>query len=361
MKKRLTLILFALLLLDGLLPGVAVGNGQQEAVIPFDTPDPTALESPDGSGVYVFTTAPGITITRSTNLLDWQRCGRVFQENTPAWAVTMVPGARNIWAPDIVAMNEKYYLYYSVSTFGSQRSVIGVATNETLNPDNPGYKWVDQGLVLESHPDHTDYNAIDSALFVDVDGKAYLFWGSYWTGLKAVEVDATTGKPFRYLDGDWKIPAEYVAVACRESQQDTSIEAPYVVKHDNYYYLFTSRGSCCDGERSTYHIAVGRATRPLGPYLDRDGKRMDEGGGTVILSSTEKWKGTGHNGFFRTRNTDGTQCDWLILAAYNIDRVRSGRLTQVRPLHWDAAGWPAPGEVLSCPMQEYDINKTKHN
>ncbi len=322
------------------------------AVIPFDTPDPTALESPDGSGVYVFTTAPGITITRSKNLLDWERVGRVFTERVPAWAEKMVPGTRNIWAPDIVTLDGKYYLYYSVSTFGGQRSVLGVATNVTLNPDDPAYKWEDQGLVLESHPDHTDYNAIDSALFVDDDGRAYLFWGSYWTGLKAVEVDAKTGKPSKFREGELKIPADYIAVARREPGRDNSLEAPYVVKRGDYYYLFTSRGSCCDGEKSTYHIAVGRATEPLGPYLDRDGKRMDEGGGTVILSGNDKWKGTGHNGFFRTKNTDGTQRDWLILAAYDIDRVRRGRLTQIRPLIWDEDGWPVPGEVLKIPLQE---------
>ncbi|MCL2117311.1 MAG: arabinan endo-1,5-alpha-L-arabinosidase [Planctomycetaceae bacterium] len=326
---------------------------QRSAVVPFDTPDPTALEAPDGSGIYVFTTAPGVNITRSKNLIEWERCGRVFQEAAPDWAIKMVPGAKAIWAPDVVFLNDRYYLYYSVSTFGGQRSVIGVATNTTLNPDDPNYQWEDQGIVLESHPDHTDYNAIDSALFVDEDGRAYLFWGSYWTGLKAVEVDAKTGKPFKYRDGELKIPADYLAVARRESQRDTSLEAPYVVKHGEYYYLFTSRGSCCDFERSTYHIAIGRATEPLGPYLDRKGRRMDEGGGTVILSSTEKWKGTGHNGFFLTKNADGTQQDWLILAAYDMDRVRRGRLTQVRPLLWDDEGWPVPGEVLSCPMQEY--------
>ena len=349
MKKPLTLLLFALAFCC--LPLLA--QEQRLAVIPFDTPDPTAIEAPDGSGVYVFTTAPGINITRSKNLIDWERCGRVFQNAAPEWAELMVPGTKAIWAPDIVFLNDKYYLYYSVSTFGGQRSVIGVATNATLNPDCPDYKWEDRGLVLESHPDHTDYNAIDSALFVDDDGKAYLFWGSFWTGLKAVEVDATTGKPLKYKDGALKIPADVTAVASRDSRRDSSIEAPYLVKHGGYYYLFTSRGGCCDGAESTYHLAIGRATEPLGPYLDRDGKRMDEGGGTVILSSTEKWKGTGHNGFFRTANADGTQCDWLILAAYDVDRVRLGRLTQVRPLLWDDEGWPVPGEVLSCPMQEY--------
>jgi arabinan endo-1,5-alpha-L-arabinosidase len=241
-------------------------------------------------------------------------------------------------------------MYYSVSTFGSQHSLIAFAVNKTLDPSSPDYKWEDQGIVLESHPDHTDYNAIDSALFVDHDGKTYLYWGSYWTGIKAVEVDPKTGKPFKYRDGELKIPDGYLAVARRASNRDTSIEAPYVVRHNDYYYLFTSWGSCCNGVQSTYRIMVGRSTSPLGPFVDRDGKRLDEGGGTLVLESTDKWKGTGHNGFFRTSSGTG-QSGWLILAAYNADAPEIGRQTQIRPLHWDENDWPVPGEILSTPLE----------
>lgn len=317
------------------------------AVVPFDSPDPTAIEDPRNGGVYVFSTGRGIPISYSKDLLDWKRVGRVFSDSVPAWARERIPGSRGIWAPDIVYCDEKYYVYYSVSTFGSQRSVLGLAVNKSIDPNDPDYEWIDKGIVLESHPDHTDYNAIDSALFVDEDGKAYLFWGSYWTGLKAIEVDPKTGKPFEYKPGELKIPADYRAVANREGG-DTSIEAPYVVRNGDWYYLFTSRGSCCDGEKSTYHLTVGRSDKPLGPYVDKDGKRMDRGGGTLLLSSTERWKGTGHNGFFRTSHGDGpTRGDWFILAAYDKEDPKRGRLTQIRPLTWNKDGWPEIGDVLT--------------
>lgn len=341
--------MFRILFLSGLILWFAVAfpllaDTVREAVIPFDTPDPTAIESVDGKGVYVFATGRGIQILYSENFFDWERRGRVFEQNRfpngfPDWVKEAVPGAKGVWAPDVVRLNGRYYVYYSVSTFGAQRSVIGLASNVTFDSASPDYQWVDEGIVLESHPDHTDYNAIDSALFQDDDGRTYLFWGSYWTGLKAVEVDPKTGKPFKYVEGKLKIPADYTAVA---SRPDTATEAPYVVRRGEYYYLFTSWGSCCDGVKSTYRITVGRSTKALGPYVDKDGKRMDRGGGTVILSSTEKWKGTGHNGFFRKAGKD-----WLILAAYSAEEPKKGRMTQIRPLTWDEAGWPVPGEILS--------------
>lgn len=367
LHSKWSMVLLGTILWSGLLASHSSVSGQDWdslAVIPYDTPDPTAMEAKDGSGLYVFSTNPGITISRSRNMMDWTRLEKVFPENIPAWAKTKIPGANTIWAPDIVRLNGQYYLYYSVSTFGSQRSVIGVATNQTLNPDSPDYQWIDQGMVLESDPRYTDYNAIDSAMFVDADGRAYLFWGSYWTGIKAVEIDATTGKPFAYqsftsahgtdqIDGEneqdaLKIPVDYVAVARRDGA-DTSLEAAYVIRRHDWYYLFTSRGSCCNGVESSYHIVIGRSESPLGPYLDRDGKRLDAGGGTLLLESSERWKGTGHNAVFQTNDADGTH-DWLILAAYDAMAPEKGRLAQIRPLTWSHDGWPEIGEIVQTPL-----------
>ena len=337
------------------------------AVVPFDSPDPTAMMAPDGKGLYVFTTGRGIPILYSTNFLDWERIDRIFTgdrfpNGLPDWAREAIPGARGLWAPDVVFHNDKYYVYYSISTVGSQRSAIGLATNKTLDRTSPDYRWEDEGMVLESHPDHTDYNAIDSALFIDEGGKAYLFWGSHWTGLKAVEIDPKTGKPFRYVPGELKIPADYVALASRP-QTDSSIggaiEAPFVIKRSKYYYQFVSWGTTLDGTDSTYRIALGRSESPLGPYIDKEGKRMDQGGGTVILASTEKWRGTGHNGFFRTTQEGKNKGDWLILHAYDAENPRSGRLTQIRPVYWDESDWLTLGEILAVPFEEFDFSAKK--
>lgn len=329
----------------------------KRAVAPFDSPDPTAVQTPDG--FYAFVTGRGLPILYSKNLLDWSRQGRVFSENVPQWAKERIPGSNAIWAPDIVRHNGLYYVYYSVSTFGGQRSLIGLAVNKTLDSKSPDYEWEDRGIVLESHPDHTDYNAIDSAFFVDEDGKAYLFWGSFWTGLKGVEVDPETGKPFQYRDGDLKVPKDYKTIANRGTDKDRSIEAAYVIRRNDYYYLFTSRGNCCDGVRSDYRIVIGRATSPLGPYTDKDGKRLDEGGGTLLLASNEKWKGPGHNGIVRTTGGGKNDGDWMFLHAYDADSARRGRLTQVRPLYWDDSGWFQLGDVLTVPFEEFDFGKRR--
>ncbi|GAB4133340.1 MAG: hypothetical protein Kow0040_15490 [Thermogutta sp.] len=303
------------------------------AGIRLGCPDPAVIADDEG-GYWIFSTGNGIPIWHSKDLKAWENVGRVFTEPVPSWAKRIIPGARNIWAPDIRFMNGKYHLYYSVSTFGSQHSVIGLAVNETLDISSPNYRWEDRGLVLESRPNRDDFNAIDPALFVDSDGKAYLFWGSYWTGIKAAPIDPTTGK---FASN----PPQITPVAARPGHNPPAIEGAYVIRRGDWYYLFVSYDSCCDGLRSTYNIRVGRAKAVLGPYVDREGRPMLEGHATLVLESSDRWRGTGHNSFLST-----PQGDWLVHACYDAEAPRQGRILNVRPVQW-VDGWPTAGEPIN--------------
>ena len=155
--------------------------------------DPSIVATKNDQGsyeYYVVSTGRGIRISYSPDLKDWRRIGRVFEEDVPQWAQDEVPKANGIWAPDLSFHNGLYYLYYSVSSFGSQRSVIGLAVNKTLDQASRDYQWLDRGKVIESFPGKCDYNAIDPTLFVDQDGHWYLFFGSFWSGIKLVSLDA---------------------------------------------------------------------------------------------------------------------------------------------------------------------------
>jgi hypothetical protein len=147
------------------------------------------------NGVYwLYATGDGIPIRRSTDLITWDTAGRVFPGRTPAWAPTAVPGVEFPWAPDISYFNGRWHLYYSLSTFGSQRSVIGVATNATLDPRDARYRWDDQGAVVESRPGVSTFNAIDPNVALDAEGAPWLTWGSFWGGIMLRRLDAATGK-----------------------------------------------------------------------------------------------------------------------------------------------------------------------
>lgn len=302
-------------------------------------PDPTGVAAVSAAGepiYYVAATGHGVQLLQSTDLQHWQPSGNVFEQAVPAWARDEVPGTRGIWAPDLSYHDGLYYLYYSASTFGSRRSVIGLAVNKSLDPASKDYQWQDRGKVLESHPEKNDFNTIDPALLVDEDGRWLLFWGSHWGGLKAIEVDPATGKP--------KPDAKIIAVAARPDTRSHAIEAPFVIFHEGYYYLFASWDACCDGADSTYKVVVGRSRNSLGPYVDADGRPMLEGGGTVILENSERWRGPGHNGVI-TSDTG----QWMVHHTYDMQNLDAQRILQVRPMTWTKDGWPQVGEPVAAP------------
>ncbi len=304
------------------------------------------MKAPDGPpAYYVVSTGRGIQISYSPDLKDWKRVGRVFQEAVPRWAKEQVPRSRGIWAPDLSFHDGLFYLYYSVSSFGSQRSVIGLAVNKTMDPQSEDYKWIDRGKVLESAPGRCDFNAIDPALYVDRDGKWYLFWGSFWSGIKVTEVDPSTGKP--------KQDAAIISVAARPRHRTHAIEAPFVIFHDGAYYLFVSWDRCCDGADSDYKVMVGRSRRVTGPYVDAEGRSMLDGGGTLVLQGEDRWRGPGHNSVLTT-----DEGQWMVHHVYDVQNLRAQRILQIRPMTWSEEKWPQVGEPLFTPRKARSILKS---
>jgi arabinan endo-1,5-alpha-L-arabinosidase len=290
--------------------------------------DPSRILRVDGR-YYLFATGRGVVSKSSPDLREWTNGEAVFAEK-PGWVPVVVPRhRRDYWAPDVIKVGDKYLLFYSASTFGAQVSGMGVATNATLNPEDPNFKWEDQGVVVLSSAD-TPFNAIDPAALLDDDGKLWLVFGSYWRGIYVVELDPATGKRL-----DPREPAAHLA----RNPQGTDIEAAYMHKHDGKYYLFVNWGRCCRGVRSTYNIRIGRGDAPTGPFLDKDGKDLTEGGGAMFLQTDDARIGPGHASIFAE---DGVE----YLSYHYYDRDDRGRpKLGIRLLEWGDDGWPTTREL----------------
>jgi arabinan endo-1,5-alpha-L-arabinosidase len=304
--------------------------------------DPVIIHQNDT--YYVFCTGGGrggvIPIRTSKDLHKWQLSGYVF-ERLPAWVNQEGISARDSWAPDISYYNGKYHLYYSVSSFGVNNSAIGLVTNKTLDPNSPDYKWEDQGLVVRSTPGETDWNAIDGNLVIKDKKNIWLCWGSFWSGIKMRRIDPETGKLstedttlYSLCERERKGPQQTPPV-------EGAVEAPFIVRHGNYWYLFVSFDRCCQGARSTYKIMVGRSREVTGPYVDKEGKLMTKGGGSLVLQAKENaaiWAGPGHEAILQ--EPDG---DYLVFHAYSIpDRGRS--MLNISTIAWQD-GWPHAAEL----------------
>ena len=295
------------------------------------THDPVVAKQ--GDTYYLFCTGPGITSFTSKDLKTWTKANPVFAEQ-PKWAKDVAPGFNgHIWAPDITFHNGIYYLYYSISAFGKNTSGIGLVTNETLNPDDENYKWEDQGMVIQSAPNRDLWNAIDPNLIFDEEGTPWLSFGSFWSGLKIVK-----------LEEDLKTlaqPQEWYPIARRNRSADipdadagdAALEGPFIFKKGDYYYQFLSWDYCCRGEESTYKLVVGRAKDVTGPYVDKDGKKLVDGGGSLVIEGNKNWYGVGHNSVF---TFDGK--DYTFMHGYDASDKGLPKLI-VKEVVW-VDGWP---------------------
>ncbi len=265
-----------------------------------------------------------IRVKTSPDGIAWKDAGTIGR-GVPKWAEAAL-GYRpiNIWAPSVSRQGATAYLYYALSTFGGNASAIGLMTNARFDPTKPGEGWEDRGLVLKSGPGD-DFNAIDPFRIDLADGRAFLVWGSFWSGIKLSELDPVSGK----LRDPKAAP---IALASRGGG---AVEAPAILEHDGKFYLFVSFDQCCKGVGSTYSERVGRADRIEGPYRDRDGKAMMEGGGSPLLVTTGRFIGPGGAEPVKTGRGD-------MLAYHYYDGDRAGAPTlELAPLRWTADGWPA--------------------
>ena len=280
------------------------------------THDPVVI--PAGGKYYEYQTGKFVYAKVSNDLVNWQplpsQLPRVFD-----WMKRQVPGITDdLWAPDISHFGGKYHLYYSGSTFGSNRSCIGHATRSDLGSGS----WKDENGVICSNTGGAkqDFNAIDPNVVVDEAGTPWMSFGSFWSGIKLIKLTQ---------DGK-RADNEIRSIASRNGG---AIEAPFIIRRCGYYYLFVSFDKCCSGKNSTYRVMVGRSKSVTGPYVDRGGKQMMQGGGTQLVAGDSRWKGPGHNAVFFDKGK------WYNV--YHAYAANDGRAElRITEMAWDAEGWP---------------------
>lgn len=281
-------------------------------VINYSLPDPTIIKGDDGY-FYLYATEDirNVPIHRSKNLLDWKLIGTAFTDSTRP---NFEPNG-GIWAPDINKIGNRYVLYYSMSVWGGEWTCgIGVAT-----ADKPEGPFTDQGMLFRSNGIGVQ-NSIDP-FYIEEGDKKYLFWGSF-RGIYGIELSD---------DGlSVKKGSEKKQIA------GTAYEGTYIHKRGNYYYLFASVGTCCEGLKSTYTTVVGRSDRLFGPYMNRTGETMMNNHHEVLIHKNDAFVGAGHNSEIVN---DAKGNDWFFYHAVSTKHPE-GRVLMMDRIDW-VDGWPS--------------------
>ena len=311
---------------------------------------------------YLFHTGRGISNWVSRDKVNWVRLNPVFN-SAPVWTEKIDPNSDNyISAPDISYHNGKYFLYYSVSSSDFHNSAIGLATNQSINPSDPDFKWEDQGMVIGSNSGKNRWYATDPALIFDENDTPWLAFASHQTGIKIVrlkndlktveilsdtsevytiakrgrvqnvEEENTTGTSRIEMDNDGSNRNSVI----RQEQRlkSCTLSAPFIFKRDKYFYLFVTSEYCRQVEDFSHEIIVGRSKSITGPYVGTDGELMDNGGGSTLTRGNEEYSGVAHNSIYQF-----DEKNYLVGHAYNRGSEGGTKLI-ILEMIWNDNNWP---------------------
>ena len=313
---------------------------------------------------YIFATGMGIQKMTSKDRKLWTVHPEPVMSVIPKWTHDSVPGFRShVWAPDIIQWHGRWWLAYSCSTFGRNGSAIGLLSTRSLASG----LWEDEGCIVASKENRDNWNAIDPNFVIDDNDQPWLVWGSFWDGIQIAPLDSslhvavsqplgfaashreepsTIARRFNLSDhgdrsligtlSDVKRPVPMIAKnPTSDYAGPNAIEAPFIFKHDGWYYLFVSWDYCCQGAKSNYRVAVGRSKTVNGPYLDSKGIDMRYGGGNLFLEGDKKtYEAAGHCAAYHINGEDIFICH-----GYSVAQEGASVLIQ-RPIRWTSDGWP---------------------
>ena len=306
----------------------------------------------EDSTYYIFATGMGIQQMISADRKNWTVLSEPVMSVIPQWTRDSVPGFRShVWAPDVINYHGKWWLAYSCSTFGRNGSAIGLLSKPSLSFPT----WDDEGCIVTSREGRDNWNAIDPNFVIDDHDNPWLVWGSFWDGIQLVRLDTTMhiaqgeqprtiARRFNLTDPDGKKALSTNPNPPKNPTSDfagpNAIEAPFIFKHNGFYYLFVSWDYCCQGSKSNYRVAVGRSKTVDGPYLGPDGTDMRDGGGILFLEGDKKnFEAAGHCAAY---HMDGE--DIFICHGYSVAHNGASILIQ-RPISWTKDGWPILAEL----------------
>ncbi|WP_254605160.1 family 43 glycosylhydrolase [Sphingomonas bacterium] len=310
---RASLVASTLVVLAGL--ALAASTGAQEVRSVFAGADPFALFADGRMWIYPTERGDRLESWSSPDESHWTRQADLLKASDVRWIGADGASRHYLWAPDMLAADGRYYLYYSVGPQDPTPSRLGVAT--CAGPAGP---CVDSGKPLLTGGRQSaggPFEAIDPMAFVDPrSGRRLLYaGGSAGSRLRLFELAPDMTSIARELPVD---------------QPPLFTEGVFLHERNGIYYLSWSHGRWNTAE---YSVHYAMSASPTGPWKYRG----------AILQSDARYKGPGHHAFVR----DPATGEWLIVyhrweGKHGDGPYTDDRRIAIQPIHYDQDGQIAP-------------------
>jgi arabinan endo-1,5-alpha-L-arabinosidase len=313
-------------------------------ILDEDFPDPALILAPDGY-YYAYGTQTlrdgkwiNVQVARSADLIHWDFLGDALPDK-PEWAQQ----TQDFWAPSVIYGGSTWFMYYSATPdfchTHERGHALAVATS-----NSPAGPFVDMGMPLLLG---AGFEYIDPMAFDDpVTGKHLLYWGS---GFEPIKVQELSADRMSFALGS--APIDLIWPNGRNGAFPRLVEASWVIRRGDFYYLFYSGDNCC-GPDADYGVMVARSRNATGPF-----ETLEEAKGvphSLILFKCDRWLAPGHNSIV----TDKAGDTWIVYHAIDVDKPRqrqedeinSRRILLIDRIEWHD-GWPWVGTPSDEPKE----------
>lgn len=287
--------------------------------------DPWMYKHADDRYYYTKTTGGDVTLKRASTLTGIE-AGEI---KVIWWPSGETAGFRDIWAPEIHYIDQKWYVYFAALSPEYKSHRMYVLENDSQDPFSGS--WEFKGQIT----DQTNKTAIDGTVFEN-RGTKYFVW-SGWEG----DVNISQNIYIATMSNPWTINSERIEISRPEHAWETNHrpyinEGPqFIVKNETINLVYSASGSWTD-DYSLGLITANHSADLMNPasWLKRD---------QPIFKSANGLYGPGHHSF--TQSPDGTE-DWIVYHTAKWKGSGWTRLVRAQSFIWNEDDTPDLGEPV---------------